>query len=67
MYIWNRADRVPEELKPERITTSFNHWLNQEQYKLKKATDLKTKRNLKNKIRKQTIAYEDSINFIRNK
>ena len=63
-YIWNRPDRVPEELKPDRITTCFNHWNNQQQYKLKKATDLKVKRNLRNKINKQTIAYEDAINSI---
>ena len=67
MYIWNRADRVPAELKPDRITTSFTHWLNKEQQKLNKATDLKTKRNLRNKIRSQTTAYENTINSIRNK
>ena len=65
MYIWNRADRVPNE-HTSNITKSFNGWLVEQNNKLNKATDLKTKRNLKNKIRSQTIAYENAISSIPN-
>ena len=67
MYIWNRAERVPEELSPERVTTCFNHWVSQEEQKLNKTTDLKAIKNLRNKINRQTVSYENAINLIRNK
>jgi hypothetical protein len=67
MYIWNRADRVPEELNPERVTTCFNHWVKLEQQKLNKTVGKKARKNLRNKINRQTVAYENTINSIRNK
>ena len=31
-YIWNRAERVPEELMPDAVEDAFNKWT-KEQYK----------------------------------
>jgi hypothetical protein len=31
-HIWNRADRVPEEMMPHAVEESFNQWV-KEQYK----------------------------------
>ena len=31
-YIWNRAERVPEELMPDAVEDAFNEWT-KEQYK----------------------------------
>ena len=69
MYIWNRPDRVPaKNLNPTELPpVLIIGYMKLEQQKLKKATGKKAKRNLRNKIRTQTVAYEDAINSIRNK
>ena len=60
-YIWNRANRVPEEFKPQRIAQSFRQWENRLKKEYKDTTCSKRKKKILNKIKRQTISYEDSV------
>tara|TARA_Y100000310_G_scaffold94189_1_gene91818 strand:- start:2401 stop:2601 length:201 start_codon:yes stop_codon:yes gene_type:complete len=60
-YIWNRAERVPEELKPETITTSFQKWSKEQYKKFKLVTDKKKQHNILLSIKKQTENYQDAV------
>ena len=60
-YIWNRANKVPQELKPDRITESFRKWENKLQGEYKNSTCEKRKKKISDTLRRQTIFYEDSI------
>ena len=60
-YIWNRAERVPEELKPETITTSFQKWSKEQYQKFKLVTDKKKQHNILLSIKKQTKNYQDAV------
>jgi len=60
-YIWNRANKVPEELKPQRITQSFEQWVNELKKEYTETTCEKRRKKILNKINRQTICYEDSI------
>ena len=61
-YIWNRADRVPEELRPQRLTKAFQRW-SKEQYKeLSKTTDAKRQKSILKTIVRQTEQYQDAVN-----
>ena len=60
-YIWNRADKVPEELKPQRISQSFQKWITAIKKEYRETTCEKRRKRILNQINRQTIAYEDSI------
>ena len=60
-YIWNRTNRVPEELKPQRITQSFQQWVNELKKEYKQTNCEKRKKKILNQINKQTIFYKDSV------
>ena len=60
-YIWNRAERVPEELKPDTITTSFRKWSKKQYKKFNLVTDRKKRHNILLSIKKQTENYQDAI------
>lgn len=59
-YIWNRANKVPEELLPERLTSSFRMWL-KEQYGKYKIANSKKQKKIVQIINKQTENYQDAV------
>lgn len=65
-YIWNRVERVPTE-HVSNITKSFDEWLVEQNNKLNKERDLVKKKNMKAKINKQTISYQDAMKSLSNK
>ncbi len=65
-YIWNRVERVPTE-HVSNITKSFDEWLAEQNNKLNKERDLVKKKNMKAKINKQTISYQDAMKSLSNK
>jgi len=65
-YIWNRVERVPTE-HASNITKSFDEWLAEQNNKLNKERDLVKKKNMKAKINKQTISYQDAMKSLSNK
>ena len=60
-YIWNRAERIPQKLKPETITTSFHKWSKEQYKKFNLVTDKKKRHNILLSIKKQTENYQDAI------
>ncbi len=65
-YIWNRVERVPTE-HTANITKSFDEWLAEQNNKLNKERDPVKKKNMKAKINKQTISYQDAMKSLSNK
>ena len=65
-YMGNRVEGTLSE-HTSNIIKSFDECLVEPNNTLNKAADLKTKKNWKNKINKQTISYEDAMKSLSNK
>ena len=65
-YMGNRVEGTLSE-HTSNIIKSFDECLVEPNNILNKAADLKTKKNWKNKINKQTISYEDAMKSLSNK
>jgi len=60
-YIWNRAERVPADLMPKRVQDSFNEWIKEEYRQLTFATDVKHRKRIIARIKRQRERFEDAI------
>ena len=66
-YIWNRANRVPDNAMPDVLVESFRKWA-KERYKiLNKVSDSKKKKSMLTTIAKQTLNYQDALSSHKNK
>ena len=60
-YIWNRADRVPEDKMPEAITQPFQKWCREKSKVLSKTKDDKVKKNILYTLKRQGENYSDAL------
>ena len=60
-YIWNRAERVPQEDMPQAVKTSFQNWSKEQYKKFKLVTDKKKRHNILLSIKKQPENYQDAV------
>lgn len=60
-YIWNRVERVPVDLMPQRVQESFDEWVKGEHRKLAFATDDKHRKRIVARIKRNRQRFEDAI------
>ena len=60
-YIWNRADKVPEEHKPHVLDESFKYWEDRKKTELKFIKSEREKKKILSTIKRQRHNYEDAI------
>jgi hypothetical protein len=60
-YIWNRTNKVPQELMPDRVTECFNEWHKEQKQLLGVVTSKLQQKKILNKIKMQTTNYENAI------
>ena len=60
-YIWNRAERVPEAVMPQRLDECFQEWSKEQYNHLKYVTSRKRSKAILKTIAKQRKNYEDAV------
>ena len=60
-YIWNRVEKVPANLMPERVEECFADWLKEEESRLALLKGAKDRANAVARIKRQTKQFETAI------
>ena len=60
-YIWNRVEKVPADLMPERVEECFADWVKEEEAKLAFLKGAQDRANALTRIKRQTKQFETAI------
>ena len=60
-YIWNRVNRVPQRLMPQRVERIFRTWEREQWREYDNATSESKRKNIVHRINRQLASYQNAV------